>query len=311
MQLQFKERMDRLNQLTGLNILSDDFPFLKGIKISKSQFQDLERCLSMYIFACTNAAEMYTKESFLLPFFLPNVTPNGLMLPKKEVFLEFNLLHKCVVGILKSLKIDDFIDLVHLPLSVRIIDGVFDKSKESRRYATTKLHTDIWNGDSADALGIFFPVLGDVQGNSVEFFEPDEVEMKEWIKVLPDYQDGHSLLESSRKYDFCWDTSHVYFTDPFLLHRTIKSGSGMRVSVDFRIIPRRKVQSDKINVEEGGTNWRRNFISLKDWYKVGQSSILVPRESMAETIERIKTNNFPVVSDYGYNFRQIEIRGDE
>lgn len=293
------------------------FPLLIEFPIYWPYFKEFELCAQMYLFSSLIAASSQSqlaispvsiKHQLDILKSLPSITPNGSVVPKKESSLEFTMLHKSVVKIMRSLGIDDLIDLMHLPIVVRMVDGKPDPEKESRKYATTKLHTDVWNGEPPNALSIFLPVLGDIENTGVEFFEPNESLMKDWIKILPDYNAGAELLEHSIKYDFCWKKGYIYFVDPLLLHRTVKNAGGIRISIDFRLVPKEKLPSDEFSEDTGiRTNWKRNFISRDEWYKIGFERIIVPQDSMQETIEKYSQKNRERSSpiDYAERFKQI------
>ena len=46
---------------------------------------------------------------------LKNMTPNGMMVPKRELALDFNNLLKAYIDILKSIDVYDFIENFHFP----------------------------------------------------------------------------------------------------------------------------------------------------------------------------------------------------
>jgi len=317
MEIDFSERSRRLKNMTGHLELARDFPLLSEIKIDKELFGALLFYTKLYLCSSLKAAGVlrsFESESLLTDFYdeimrLPNLTPNGVLVPKKDNFVEFNLLHHCVSMVFKSLGLDSFIDRIRLPAVPRVVDGKLDPVKDSRPYSSVKLHSDIWNGDPLREIVVFIPVLGSIEKTNIEFFEPDEKVMSRWIDILPDYGLGAELLSHSKKYDCVWRSGYIYLMDQFLLHRTIKTGGGIRISIEFHFMPNELVSSDAAGRDPSERIIKRQFANLATWYGLGDEYMFVARESFEETRAKIAAREFHKISSINdaTNFSLVKI----
>lgn len=314
----YVDRATRLRNLAKNLELVECFPMLYGARVGEALYGDLVRSVEVYILASLRAT--YPTQSFeasrdlLVRYYkqikgLVNLTPNGLVMPKRENVFEFNLIHRHVANILKTFRSDALIDEIHLPVMVRLVDGIVDTVSGKRPYSSTKLHVDMWNGDPPNAMTVFIPVIGDIERTTIDFFEPQEEMMKNFMRVMPDYEEGAEMIASASQYIFKMRHKHVYIADPLLLHRTVKKNGGIRVSIDLRFIPKKRLASDVISGEGVQTNWKRNFIKLKNWYEVGQSRFLNVAETFEDTIKKYirgrgkKTE--PI--DYAEYFKMVDL----
>jgi len=223
---------------------------------------------------------------------LPNITPNGLLMPKRENCLEFNLVHRAIGYVFASLGIDNFVDRINLPAMLRMVDGKKDLVKDSRPYASVKLHSDLWNGDPLNELIVIIPVMGDIEHTTIEFFEPDENVMQKWLSPLTDYNDGVHLLNFSTRYDCIARHGFLYLMDPRILHRTVKDGGGLRINVDFHFIPHKKISCGPES-RDAEADLRRNFVSPAEWYAVGKETFFLPNDTFAETSQKFVKTDLP------------------
>lgn len=210
---------------------------------------------------------------------LPNKTPNGLILPKKHTYLSYNVLHKALVEVVKSLHIPSHIQLIHNPVNIRVVSGNSNQQVDGRPRASTKVHSDIWAGEMSNTIMIFLPIMGDIRLTGIDFYEPPARFCPEYVRPLDDYEQGSNLLEESIKYDAQMKNGAVYFSDTFLLHQTMKKGGGPRLSIDFRFI------CDKVETDlEFQTSRHENYIPFDEWAEYGTTKILVnlgdPQPSM-------------------------------
>lgn len=209
---------------------------------------------------------------------LPNKTPNGLILPKKDNFLAYNQLQKTVCCVLRNFNLSQHVKKIHAPVNIRIIDGNWTEN-DRRPRASSKLHSDIWAGEFTDTVMVFLTALGDVENNGIEFFEPPQRFFTDFCKPLDDYLEGACLEAESERYDCGLRDGFAYFTDPFLLHRTVKKSNKLRLSIDFRFIPYAKCPTD-IEVD---TERHKNYIPLGDWCEIGSNSLLYTDVTVADS----------------------------
>ncbi len=209
---------------------------------------------------------------------LPNMTPNGLVLPKKDNFLAYNQLNKTVCEIFKTFNIDEYVQTIHTPINIRVVSGK-PSNTDLRPRASSKLHSDIWAGEFTNTIMLFLTALGDIVNNGIEFYEPSQRFHTEFCKPLNDYLEGASLEFESKRYDCGLRDGFAYFTDPFLLHRTVKKSPKLRLSIDFRFIPNIKCITDS----EVKTERHKNYISLDKWYEIGSDTLLYTDITVAES----------------------------
>lgn len=296
----FTDRAERLALLARSLPPGRAFPLLREFRLRPADHQALRRSVEFYLLACLRAADTDladtdtdladTGQEDLLAarraeiLRLPNMTPNGLLLPKREVALEFNLVQRSAATWLRGLEIDEFVEAIQLPLNVRIVDGRADGPRDRRRYASAKLHSDIWAGEPSNAMVVMVPLLGDPSTN-VEFREPDAGFLS-YRRMLGDYSDAARLEDRALLYDCALSASFGYLIDPYLLHRTMRRGGGLRVSIDFRF---RSAVPARTDVPDGTADAgkRAGYAHIGGWYGIGTDAVVWPAESFAECQARL------------------------
>jgi hypothetical protein len=263
--------------------------------IDRRAFEALQSQVCMYISAClkTNgsllSAEEVTQRLSDPATDLPNKTPNGLLMPKAEVSLEFTMLHKCLAGIVSRLGLDAVADSWSLPINVRVVLGQASAQTTSRPYAASKIHSDVWAGEPADTVVINIPVLGDIERTSLEWFEPPAELGESHLKVLKDFADGESVARQSARIDVKPELGHVYFSDCALLHRTARMNGSCRVSLDMRIRLTAGA-AYRAHIEALCGNSRLgNYVPYEQWRSIGDTTVLVVDETMEQARNRYKT----------------------
>lgn len=281
----FEERLARMSAITQRTSVREDYGLLKVAEVAPGDRSRIEQAVKIYLWSCLTqhfpeqvfdvGADPLTQYAEFVER-LPNVTPNGLVLPKAENLFAYNALHRVVSDAVKALKIDDQIARVQFPINIRLQSGRPDPQRDERPHSSTKMHSDIWVGDPAGGIIVFLSVLGDPDKVGIRFFEPPEFP-EAFIRSLDNFDEGQALAERSAELSTRFTDHGWFFVDPFLIHRTTKSGSGMRLSVDFRFIPKNRVESDRDEDEIR----RPYFIAIEDWHAVGRDRMLVTDETLA------------------------------
>jgi hypothetical protein len=272
------ERADKLDKIVGNNLVTTNFPLYKELPIHANLFEKLVDDVSYYVTSSAYAANLPICLNKLdLSINLPNRTPNGLILPKKQNHLAYNCIHKTIKEIIESLNLQEHISLIHSPVNVRSINTKANPEIDNRPHSSTKLHSDVWAGEFTNTTMVFIPIYGDTKDGGVEFFEPSD-RFLSFIKPLADYNEGADLIEDAVKYDCVLETGHLYLTDPFLLHKTIKRGSGVRISIDFRFISKYTVSSDVLV----DSKRHENYISYNEWAQIGTNKLLLSNANIDE-----------------------------
>jgi hypothetical protein len=284
-----QERSDRLAKTFSSVKLAAHFPMLLDIHYDARLYEELASAMNDYILASLrsfNPGKKYENKGNILEVYreevlnLPNRTPNGKMEPKKEIAAEFNRVERAIEAIFDTLKIDKDVELMQLPVSIRIQDGRPRTDIESRHYSTSKMHSDIWTGEPAVCGAVIVPVLGDVAKTGVEFYEPAFESAEEFVRVFDDYLDAKKYVDTAKRYDMAMQTSHLYVFDSYCLHKTLKNGGGMRASIDFRFTFKNKLKSDLFVPSE-----RLNkYADLKKWHTAKNKTFIMPADSVNDTL---------------------------
>jgi hypothetical protein len=280
-----QDRLQRLAELAAHLRLTDDYPLLKAAAVPPGLRDRVTWAVRHYLWvslSCFFPERNFDLTADLLERYageiaaLPNITPNGLVLPKRENFLAFNQVHQSVVHIFDWLGMDRFVEHIHAPINVRLVSGRPDPKIDSRPRASVKPHSDIWAGEPAAAIMLFISVLGDPLDAGVRFLEPASFPA-ELMHPLTDFDHGASILRGCREYAARLASDKIFLTDPFLIHQTMKSGKGQRLSIDFRFTPRQKVASDRYD----GASRRQNYISLAAWREIGRTRLITTDAPLA------------------------------
>jgi len=263
--------------------------------IEPHAFDALRTQVRAYISGCLGAGGRVLPEKEILERLadpatdLPNKTPNGLLMAKAEVSLEFTLLHRCLAGIMARLGLQSVAPYWSLPINVRVVLGKANPQTASRPYAASKIHSDVWAGEPADSVVINIPVLGDIERTSLEWFEPPAELGESHLRLLTDFAEGEAVARQSPRIDVKAALGHIYFSDCALLHRTARYDGGCRVSLDMRI---RLATDDayRAHVEKlSGESRLSNYVPFEQWHGVGRSCVLFVDETMEQARNRYRS----------------------
>lgn len=220
---------------------------------------------------------------------LPNRTPNGLLMPKADVTLEFTMLHKCFARIMSTLGIDGLTESWSLPINVRIVQGQASAETLNRPYAASKIHSDVWAGEPADTVVLNIPILGDIARTSLEWLELPQELGESHLKEFRDFSEAEPIARQSSRIEVVPKLGHIYFSDCALLHRTVRANGGCRVSIDlrfrFKTTPAYKTHVEKLC----GPSRLGNYVPFQQWRAIGEESVLAFKETMEESRNRYKS----------------------
>ena len=251
------------------------FDLLVEIGMGRAEREEIKAATIHYIRACLARPGDLRSEDSMMAFLEKNVdelanrTPNGILMPKRELEDEFGHLHRAVASHVRGLGIDDLIRTISCPIVVRIVEGISDPGLEARPYASSKIHLDAWVGEPGDEVIVSMPMLGDIARTTVEYFQPPEKLGSRLVREMSDFEEGLQLLGECKPYPLQQRHGCVYFMDATVPHRTVKGGGGMRVTVEFRL-RRRTTEAERLAVEETVDQGRlAHFVDLDDWYRLG------------------------------------------
>ena len=281
----FTDRIERLESTTrGLPLLVKQ-PLLHTIELNQGQLSRITGGVINYLW-CTLSAyhrgERFAQREDLVEAYgdwllkLPNITPNGLMLPKEPTALAYNNFHRMFAEVFVELGLDRHFSHVQFPINLRLVEGTPQAALDRRARSATKLHSDIWAGDPAGAIIAMLPLLGDVERLGVEYFEPREMP-ENLVRPLTDFAEGAEIAAQARRYSDGWCRGGLTLFDAYLLHQTQKPGPGLRLSLDFRCLARDQLASDGRPSPEP----LKVLFPVDEWLDYGRGRLLVTKEPLA------------------------------
>ena len=260
-------------------------------------FQNIRIAAANYISACLGSPIILSEAEMLERLLaerknLANYTGTGLLAPKREHILEFNLFQKSIAQAVYQLGANDLIDAVDLPVNLRMVYGKSNPEKAKLPFTSSKLHSDVWAGVPADATVVVLPLFGDIDTITIEAGEMlPELELPS-MRVMSSFDEGRNIRMAVKYKEAQLKLGTMYFNDARGLHQTVRrKSSGLRISVDFRF--RRKfnqsfrdmVDSNQVGIEEDMS------IPYSEWLKFGSEKLVIFDETLEEAKMR-KNNGF-------------------
>jgi hypothetical protein len=164
---------------------------------------------------------------------IQNITPNGLIVPKRHTVLEYNALVRAFIAIIDELNIQGRISSWHIPLNLRIKYGPSSLENLGRSYPTEEVHTDSWAGESSDSVTTMLFIFGDVARNHVRYYDPPGDFQETWIGPLPSYAHGAPIAQKYSLLDYIPERGNLVLGDFATCHAsTHLPDAGPRVSID-------------------------------------------------------------------------------
>jgi hypothetical protein len=261
-------------------------------KLEPELFAQIQLAAAGFISACLNSPIVLSEDELIERLLaarttLPNYTGTGLLMPKREHALEFNLLQKSVAKAFYELGANDLIDAVDLPVNLRMVYGETNAERLCLPFASSKLHSDVWAGVAADATVVVLPLFGDIENITIEAGEmPPEMELGA-MRVMSDFDQGGDVPMVVAYNDSQLQHGTMYFNDARSLHQTVRRKSeGLRISLDFRF--RRKFNEfyrAMVPPSSGGVE-EDHCIPYEEWLKVGTDTLVVFDETMHSAQDR-------------------------
>ena len=285
----FQKRFDRLKNLTndGSGLKNIVWEYALDIKdfhrLQQTTKEFIKDCVFEYHDHGESLEDCFTAESFFIDNesiikTLPNITPNGLVMPKKEVLCSYNKILRAASKIVQSMGLHETCSKIHFPVNVRIRWANVSKQTLNRPYSSTKWHSDIWAGESARNVMVHIPIFGDFENNGVSVAKTPEEFYPNYVKPLNDFNEGKEITKTLQPINFRMMTTHAYLLDSFAMHKTNHAGdNGIRGILSFPVVPKQKLPSDiysnKVRDED-------NYLSSNHWIKFGEELFLTSEEKL-------------------------------
>jgi hypothetical protein len=272
-----ERRGERLSRIAGSAPQAHSARLVKGIRLPDPMFDRLQTAAAIYVWHSLSQGN--PDRSFILSasvledysadvLALPNRTPNGLLLPRRETFLSFNLVQQALTAAFAGLGIDAPFEAFQSPCNVRIVAGAANPEADSRPYAASKIHTDVWYGEPLRSILFNLPLLGDPAAVAMDFLEPDEFPVA-LQRVLADYNDGRELSERAARLPMSFELGVLYMSDSLSLHQTMRRGPGIRLSLDWRAIPRERLAGEA----DEQIRSRATYVPTETWRRGGSTLV--------------------------------------
>ena len=220
---------------------------------------------------------------------LANKTPNGLVLPKKELDKEYNQLHRAAANWLKSLNISHLYTHIFCPNNLRLVLGKETEEMAKRNYSSSKIHVDLWTGDPGDSIQAFIPLLGDIKRTTVEFYQPPDGFEETHLGVIKDYNQAQDIFLNCPTYPSRPKIGYATITDAIVPHKTLRLGGEARLGLEIRW--RNKKEGNDIDYIEKMCNYGRlnRYIPADKWHQIGTSKMMQFKDSYADAQKSIFT----------------------
>lgn len=212
---------------------------------------------------------------------LPNVTPGGIVHPRKELASLFDQLHRATADVFAATGLDEKIGWAW-PTSLRVVGGSDSSEIEGRPYATAKLHSDAWSANIGDG-NLVIPVLGDFDQTSIGFYKPTGIDER-FFGELANYDDGRALYKEAVFLSRA-GSGYLYLFDHACLHRTERSGSSPRITLSFLV-------AMNTGSETPETLRSRHFLPMAEWMTLGRNLHVVPRLSMRDDFQSLPADPY-------------------
>ncbi len=256
--------------------------------ISKSVQTYLEKTLEVYYGKTFDLSGQEQLELHLDEILgLPNVTPNGTILPKKETAAFLDEVQQSILFLLKEINVIEHIDRMMCP---HIMIKTPRNNLSERPYYTGEIHSDAWVGHHGDAI-FMCGILGDIDGTSVEYFEPIEPS-HDFLHRSENFKEAQSRFKD-KKYVGKMSTGKFVVMDHCCLHRTKNfENSGARVSLNFGVIMKsdhsHAVSAQKIQ------RFEDSYFRPEDLSKVGTSYTFAIDETLQQCAQKYLSSDAPI-----------------
>lgn len=241
--------MDNTRQIQNREIYFDKF-------IEKIPFSGYKLCSGLFIidipdgyfdniFLCTKQflSKVITKKTVLLSDHEINlaihsekfrdiecITPSGMILPKIYSSIEYNMLMKSFYDLMRDLNIsvDSWYSI--MPLRYK---AFYNENYNPGIHFPHEAHLDSWSGFSNYAYCAFLPIIGDLNNNFIEFWEPTSGINEKWIAGFKNLDERDSILKNFKRIDFKLSAGQLAIADSYIVHRTnVMTGAGPRIGID-------------------------------------------------------------------------------
>lgn len=230
---------------------------------------------------------------------LPNLTPNGNIIPKKETAKYYTKIQQEVNNCLKQLNIFHKIDKF-VCTNIMVKFPINDSKILNRPHYTGKMHSDAWPGHVGDAI-MMAGILGDIEGSTVEYFKPINPH-DNFLELASSYDEGNTRYDDI-EYIGKMVSNKFVVMDQACLHRTkFLNNSKTRVSINFGALMMNSINKDIATTKR----WEDSYFSNSMFDKLGTDYVLEVDETLQECHDKYKSNSNAIqLPNNGIYFKKI------
>lgn len=266
--------MPLLKKLADKNVKYNHELLLYEITLKKSEILNLKKLSKKYLLQSINSyfnLNIKLKDFKILKYKklilnLPNITPNGVIVPKKENLILYNKLQNYLFQLMDRYMMYEICEKIEL-CEVRLMRSSNESYNSNRSYSSSKIHSDTWSGNPCDSKVAIY-IDGDKK-NTIKFYKPRKIDSsffnkkKNYETAINNY--GSVLI----KY---LDTNKLTIFDQACLHQTHNKNTDIRLSLDFGVILK------NTNIKKKFTNrYKNRFLKNKKTSSIQLKKILKTR----------------------------------
>lgn len=254
--------------------------------LKTSSLKYLSESLSAYYgkdFNITNREQLGSNIDKILS--MPNITPGGKFLPKKETVFHLNALQKHFLEYLESIKLLDKVDKLQT-INIWIKSYKQDADYSGRKKYTGKIHSDAWVGHYGDSILWLSPLMG--EDNTMEILKPINP-ASNFLHVAETFEEGQKRYSDTES--ICKVAPRTMAVmDHSALHRTYYEENSLpRITVSCGVSFKNKHSLMKISDKAFRKEFDGSYYRISDLNKIasGESCFGV-RETLADCAMKFK-----------------------
>jgi hypothetical protein len=259
---------------------------LISYKIPEVQFEEFRLATLQYMLAMlSNPVPISNEAKFLQTFegeTVTNMTPNGKLMPKSHLVSGFNRWVQTAADMLETLNIEDLISSIRMPVLRFKAGGEVSEELIQRPFSTYKRHTESMFGHPRNTLCFHAPILGDVEGNHLNFFSyPEGYKEDSFDPVVKGYDDCE-LTKGCSRLPVKPRSGYLYLSDATSVHASQRTSPsvGSRVSMELFCL------SKTVNGEEGESQQELDVtLTPNVFFELGRTKMFIPKDTMSGMTE--------------------------
>ena len=268
---------------------------LISYKIPEVQFEEYRFATLQYMSAMlSNPVPISDEAKFLQTFegeTVANMTPNGKLMPKSHLVPGFNRWVQTAADMLKTLNIEDLISSIRMPVLRFKAGGEVSEELIQRPFSTYKRHTESMFGHPRNTLCFHAPILGDVEGNHLDFFSyPEDYKEDSFDPVVKGYDDCKELTIGCSRSPVKPLSGYLYLFDSTSVHasRRTSSGVGSRVSMELFCLCKTvngEYRESQHELEARRLMGKDVTLTPNVFFELGRTKMFIPKDTMSGMTE--------------------------